>query len=138
MIRRATGSGGCDRSAGRLHHASATVRYRRRLVRYAETSGRTGSGAPAFRSRENSRQLEALTRLAETVIDGVRIFVVCHQPVGTNKISPGCSSGSMRVALANSGNFSRSGFSRSICDLLPWAYRNGVWSGANNVYFLTP
>src|SRR5258708_25130365 len=49
------------RSVGRLNHESETVRYRRRLFRYAETSGRTGSGAWALRSRENSRQLEALT-----------------------------------------------------------------------------
>lgn len=34
------------------------------------------------------RQLEAFTLLVETVIEGVRIRVVCHQPAGTNRISP--------------------------------------------------
>src|SRR6266403_1420219 len=119
-------------------HARETAWTRRRLVKYAETSGRTGSGARVFRSWENSRQFESFTRLADTVMDGDKIFAVCHQPAGTNKISPAPSSSSMRVACANSGNFSRSGFSRSTCDWLPRAYRNGVWSGANSVYFLTP
>lgn len=48
-----------------------------------------GAGAFLFKSREKSFQFEAFTLLAETVMEGVRIFVVCHHPGGTNKISPG-------------------------------------------------
>ena len=66
-----------------------TAWTRRKLVKYAETSGRMGRGAWDFRSRENSCQLEAFTRLADTVIEGDKILVVCHQPDGTNKICPG-------------------------------------------------
>jgi hypothetical protein len=72
----------------------------------------SGLRRPPDKSSTNALQFESFTVLIDTVIDGVSIFAVCHQSAGTNSSSPGRSSNRPPSAFANSGNRSRSGWSR--------------------------
>ena len=86
-----------------------------------------------------SSQLLAFTALADTVILGSRIRAVCHQPDGTNSISPGRSTHRPGTARANNGNRVRSGWSRSSIDDLfasmpGRGYSHGVWPEIHHVF----
>src|SRR6267154_126232 len=121
---------------------STSVWKTRIPARYAAAIGFMCNGAWEYISSVSFDQLDAFARFTETEIEGVSIFAVCHSPPGINRISPGWSRKRIGTAFAQSGNFSRSGFSGSgICEALYWfglTYRYGVWSAENAVYSLTP
>src|SRR5271154_4205567 len=65
-----------------FYYDLASACDKRKLIKYAETSGFNGLGARAFRSLEKLSQFELFTRPDEIVMEGVNILVVCHQPEG--------------------------------------------------------
>src|SRR5215467_4632949 len=107
---------------------------------------RLGMRSTGFRLSEtksvSAAQFDSLKTFTEKEMQDVSILVVCHHLLVMKSTSPGSSTNFVASALANRGNFCRSGFSISAINVTfvfsGDGYKYCSWSGEYRMNFFRP